>query len=737
MTTIFARRTRFLTSLHCRLAVFCSAAAFCWHVATAHAAEEATPAPTSPAAALDLDFFETSVRPLLTTACAGCHGEKKQESGLRVDSRAALLKGGDSGPALALGRPEESLLITAVRRTGDFAMPPDQPLTPEQVAALERWVRAGAPWPADAPVGERKADPRDHWAFQPISRPVPPAIPAGPEATTPVDAFVLTKLQAAGLAMSPRADRRMLIRRATYGLTGLPPTPEDVEEFVNDPDPDAYRRLVDRLLESPHYGEHWARHWLDLARYADTRGYMFSWEPKRFIHASVYRDWVVKAFQDDLPYDQFLLRQLAADQLAADDPTAQAAMGFLTVGRRFLGNPHDVIDDRIDVVGRTTMGLTFGCARCHDHKYDPISAGDYYSLYGVFANSVEEIVPAAPRRAEPTPTAFDVELQKRLADFQQAFQHDRARIADRARDRTTDYLIAQASLEQHPNIPFSQILEAGDLFPAYVEHWEAYLRRASETEDPFFVPWNRFASLPKEEFAQRAPAVIEEIQQLPPGRVAPRAAELFRTPPASMREVAERYGAALSQVHQDWKALLSEAEKAGRPLPTQFPDPEQEALRQVLYGERSPCLVPDESLIGIGDYFATRSELEEIWKRQRAVEEWILNAPDAPPFAVRMIDKPLVEEPRVFRRGNPTAKGRRVVRRFPQLASAVEPPPFAIGSGRLELAQRIVAPSNPLTARVWVNRLWQHHFGTGLVPTSSDFGMRAPRPEHLELLDWL
>jgi len=702
-------------------------------------AEKTVTADSAPDAAPDaaaIEFFETSVRPLLISACGDCHGAKKQWGGLRVDSRGALLKGGDTEPAVVPGKPEESLLMTSVRRIGDYDMPPENPLNANQIAILERWIAMGAPWPVETAHGET-GNPEDHWAFQPISKAAPPSVATAPDwCRTPVDAFILSKLEAAQLSPSPPADRRTLIRRVFYTLTGLPPSPEEVEEFVQDADPLAYEKLVNRLLESPQYGEHWARHWLDLARYADTKGYMFGWEPNRFLHSATYRDWVVKAFQQDLPYDEFLLLQIAADQAAPDDAVAQGAMGFLTIGRRFLGNDHDIIDDRIDVVGRTTMGLTFGCARCHDHKYDPIPITDYYSLYGVFGNSTEELVPSSPP-TERGSEAFRAELEKRVAQLDEKFQEYRNKISDRMRDRITDYLIAQSSLESYPDIPFSQIIAENDLFPVYLHRLDSFLRRMKEAGNPIFIPWHRYAAIPEEEFAQRAADVTEELARLGPEQVSPAVAAHFTVPPASMNEVAERYGALFTEVTRDWRTLNEQAVQAGTPAPTALPDPQREALRQVLYGDDSPCLVPNESLTGIGTFFATRSELEDIWKYQKAIEQWISDSPDAPAFAVRMIDKTLIDEPRVFRRGNPATKGNEVPRRFPLIVAGPDSPPFLKGSGRLELAQGIVSPDNPLTPRVWVNRIWQFHFGTGLVPTPSDFGVRAPEPAQLALLDWL
>ena len=312
----------------------------------------------------ELEFFEKQVRPLLVASCSECHGDEKHSNDLRLDSREAILKGGEHGPAIVPGKPDKSLLIQAVRQSGELEMPPDGKLADKQIAILEHWVEIGAPWPANdvTPADQRAEAQRAHWAFQPVRLPAVPSVKDAAWVKNPIDAFVLAKLESRGLKPSPPADRRTLIRRVSYDLTGLPPTPAEVEAFVGDADPEAYAKLIDRLLASPQYGEHWARHWLDVARYSDTKGYVYGREERFFVHAPAYRDWVVRAFNEDLPYDDFLLLQLAADQAAPNDRAALAAMGYLTLGRRFLGVTHDIIDDRIDVVGRGMLGLTVGCA---------------------------------------------------------------------------------------------------------------------------------------------------------------------------------------------------------------------------------------------------------------------------------------------------------------------------------------------------------------------------------------
>jgi mono/diheme cytochrome c family protein len=400
------------------------------------AAGVARAAPADPQA---LEYFEKRVRPVLVEKCQSCHGPKKQQGGLRLDSGAALLKGGDNGPVVQPGEPDKSLLIQAVRQGGDLKMPPKGKLDTDAVAALAGWVKMGAPWPEAATpttgssaVAEVR---KSHWSFRPVTRPALPAVKNAAWVSNPIDRFVLARLEAAGLTPSPPADRRTLLRRVSFDLIGLPPTPEEVAAFEADTAPEAYERLVDRLLASPRYGERWGRHWLDVSRYADTKGYVFT-DERRFPYAYTYRDYVIRTFNDDLPYDQFVVQQLAADQLPlGNDPRPLAAMGYLTLGRRFLNNQQDIIDDRIDVTMRGLQGLTVACARCHDHKFDPIPQKDYYSLYGVFASSVEpKDLPllGTPERT-PELAAFEAELTKRKAVVEKFRQEHQKELSQRNR----------------------------------------------------------------------------------------------------------------------------------------------------------------------------------------------------------------------------------------------------------------------------------------------------------------
>jgi mono/diheme cytochrome c family protein/cytochrome c553 len=339
-----------------------------------------TPAADPQPTADDVRFFETRIRPLLAEKCYKCHGPEKQKGQLRLDSAEGVKKGGDSGRALVIpAKPDESLLLRAVRHAdGVEQMPPNAKLKDSEIADLATWVKRGVPFPAAATVAG--PDPAKHWAFQPVVR---PDVPKG--SANPIDAFVLAKLTAAGLKPAPPADRRTLIRRATFDLTGLPPTPEEVDAFLKDESPNAFEKVIDRLLASPAYGERWGRHWLDVARYADSNGLD---ENTAHGNAWRYRDYVIQSFNADKPYNRFLLEQIAGDLLPAETPAARKeqliATGFLALGPKVLAEPDekkmelDIVDEQLDTLGRTVMGLTLGCARCHDHKFDPITAADYY-----------------------------------------------------------------------------------------------------------------------------------------------------------------------------------------------------------------------------------------------------------------------------------------------------------------------------------------------------------------------
>ncbi|MGE3808734.1 MAG: DUF1549 and DUF1553 domain-containing protein, partial [Gemmataceae bacterium] len=599
------------------------------------------------------------------------------------------------------------------------------------------WVKMGAPWPADKVVQKEGDAWRKHWAFQPIRQPDLPAVKNPDWLKTPIDRFILAGLEQRGLTPSAAADRRTLLRRATFDLIGLPPTPEEIAAFAADTSPDAFARVVDRLLASPHYGERWGRYWLDVARYADNKGYVFL-EDSSYPWAYTYRDYVIRAFNEDLPYNRFVLEQLAADQLdLGKDKRALTALGYLTVGGRFMNNGHDIIDDRIDVVCRGLMGLTMTCARCHDHKYDPIPTADYYSLYGVFASSPEPVVPPL---FEPVPDTeeyrkYEAELNKRVAAIKDFVSIKQAEVTEGAKTRLAEYLLKAHAVRNQPRTDdFMLLADAKDLNPKMLERWRAYLERGRRKHDPVFALWHAYTKLPEAEFAARAAETTERVlaAKEPALRINQLVALSFAgQPPASLKEAALRYSELLNSIERRWID-----EKAGRPRTQRFFNADEEELRLVFQG---PEAVPNVPAAELGDLslLPDRPSQDKLKKLRKDIEEWRATGAGAPPRAMAVEDAPYPFEPYVFLRGNPNNHGPRVPRQLPMVLAGENRTPFLKGSGRLELARAIVDPANPLTARVMVNRIWLHHFGAGLVSTPSDFGLRSDPPSHPELLDHL
>ncbi|MAV36262.1 MAG: hypothetical protein CMJ59_12490 [Planctomycetaceae bacterium] len=690
--------------------------------------------------------FEQRVRPVLLANCIPCHGSKKQESGLRLDSRAFALVGGEQlGPALVLTSPAESPLLRAVRHQGDIRMPPRRQLDPRVIRDLEQWLRAGAPWPTDSDVAIRPA-PADawktHWAAQPIRPPVMPDIDPKQTPNTPIDAFVAHRLAERGLRWSAVASPRTLIRRAHFVLTGLPPEPTEVEQFRRDytaAPRRAMQQLVDHLLDTPQYGERWARHWLDLARYADTKGYVRLQEQPNYYYAYTYRDYVIRAFNQDLPYDRFIREQLAADQLIGEsaDNRALAALGFLTLGRRFTGNQHDVIDDRIDVVTRTVLGLTVTCARCHDHKFDPIATADYYALYGVFSSTTEPSdLPSIGRtRKRPTFLGEQAAYRAKRAALDAQIARYLPPTLDMLRADTTRYLQGVLAGRQKFLVPLPAAV--GELRQTFVERWVEYLEGTKRGTHSVFAAWHALRDLPHDGFPSRATQVLARLSTdggQPPGDRLPInsrvLAALTARPLTSMQDVATRYGNVLRAVHLQWKAARTDD-----PQLAELEDPTDEDIRQVLYGADSPfSLSPRDALDA---YLLDANWNRDLSQAYLDFDAWLVGSGHAPDRAHALYDSRRIHEPHIFIRGNPQRVGRRVRRAAPRLLGEALSRPFLHGSGRLELAESLVNHQNPLTARVIANRLWRHHFGHGLVPTPSNFGLRAAAPSHPALLDYL
>jgi hypothetical protein len=539
------------------------------------------------------EFFERKIRPVLVERCQACHsaGSKKEKGGLSLDTPEGLKKGGDSGPAVVPGDVEKSLLVKAIRYADpELRMPPPKEkarLSREEVADFEAWIRGGAAVPrseATSPRPDPQWEARKKWLFAPpVDPPVPPARPG----ENPIDAFLRARLEARGLAASAPADRRTLLRRATYDLLGLPPSPEEMEAFLADDRPEAFETVVERLLGSPQYGERWGRHWLDLARYAVVRedGAAKRREPSEIPEAWRYRDWVVDAFNRDLPYDEFIRHQVAGDLLPPKEPggvnpEGVIASGFLAIGEWGIQDDHpekmvwDTADENIDAVGRTFLGLTLACTRCHDHKFDPLTTRDYYALAGMFVST--HVVAQEAKIGVHTP------------------------------------------MLRLPLVPQAEVDEA------------------------------------KFKAAQAAARIAE----------------------------AEKRLAALDPAMRD--PVKAEIEELKRSLPPPVP---------MALGAREGG-IPDTPYAGF-------------------------------------------HNARVRIRGDLHRLGEEVPRGFPAVLTWANAPSIASGSGRWALARWLASPDHPLTARVMANRIWQHHFGEGLVRTPSNFGKLGEAPSHPELLDWL
>ena len=697
------------------------------------------------------EFFENKIRPIFATQCGSCHQEKSK-GGLSLTSRESILKGGDSGNAIVPGDPDKSLLLTAVHQTGDLKMPPKGPkLTDGQVAALAEWVKMGAPWPASSVAvraeGKQITDEmRSFWSFQPLKMPTIPAIKDGTSAKTDIDRLVLAKLEAKGLKPSAQADRRTLIRRATLDLIGLPPTPEEVQAFEQDKDPKAYEILVDRLLASPRYGERWGRHWLDVARYADDdirgldprgRGYM------PLDGAYVYRDWVVKAMNTDIPYDRFVKMQLAGDLLEKKPtPDDLEATSFLGEGPWIWDQAEpaqgraDERNERIDAVTRGMLGLTVACARCHDHKYDPILAKDYYALGGVFASSTYKEYTLAHESQEKYWHDLFTRVDKMDEAIQLYNKTASEQLAKAIASQAPAYMVAAWRVTGKPKAKAEDVAERDKLDPEQMDRWIKFLERKQSfypdlhdwqmmvaqggTEDQAKALADVFSTLIVDlELEQKA--IEDENEKIKAKADVPTRRKKEAKPnefdtydefcPGCTLELkvmtSER-----ANLYSDLfvRALSSDSEGRG--------DPGLFVYRG--WGLRRRLGAPEQQYL---------ADLETQSKKMHK------DLPDQYPFVHGMSDKPKAMNIALNIRGNPHALGPEVPRAFLTVLGTPDKKPYSEGSGRLELANDIVA--SPIASRVWVNRVWKWHFGTGIVNSPDNFGKVGDPPSNPELLDYL
>ena len=680
-----------------------------------------------------IEFFELKIRPVLAAKCMECHGPDVQESGLRIDSRDLLLKGSEKYPVVVSGDPTASVLMTAIKQETDLQMPPDEKLTDAQINDFQMWIKMGMPWPDDQALSKLDGYASilaDHWSLQPVKVSPLPSVSDLAWPRSNIDFYILNKLDAAKLRPSAEASRRELIRRVMFDVTGLAPTVSEVAAFESDDRPDAYERMVDRVLVTPQHGERWARYWMDVARYSDTLGYNFT-RGRRFPYSYTFRDYVVRAFNSDKPYDQFVVEQLAADLLDLNDNRDLAAMGFLTVGRRYRNQQLDV-DDRIDTTTRGFLGLTVACARCHDHKYDAIPTKDYYSLYGVFASSRVPADQDLPLIGTPENTPFYGEFKSKLDDLEgKLAAYDKMRAEKFTYDfrrQIVDYLVralAVVSDEQASELDFL-VVQSQFIRKGLVTKWRQFLAEKAADDDPILGVMKQLVLLPDAQFADQRESIYQKLEGanagIENGMVNPLLLDrLIEAKPQNKVDLARLFGELLQQVFL--KSIEDGAELTAAEL----------QWLKLVSEDGTPTHVTVENVTA----FYNRDDNNKRRKFTQPIDEHKSFARGNPPRAMVLSENPNPYDPRVFIRGQASRKGDHVPRQFLYAVSGKTREPFTEGSGRLEMAKAIVDPANTLTARVFVNRVWMHHFGKPLVNTPSDFGVRSDRPLQMAVLDYL
>ncbi len=770
----------------------------------------ATPATAADPRSEALAHFEKKIRPLLIEHCQKCHGSKKQEGGLRLDSRASILLGGDSGPAVIPGKTDKGSLLAAVQHVGKIQMPPAGKLTEHRIASLAKWIADGAAWPEEKVAGRTGAitdGDRKHWSFRPVLDPRLPAVRDTAWPQTEVDRFILARLEAAAVKAVPLADKRTLIRRATFDLTGLPPTPKEFADFLADDKPGAFERVTERLLASKHYGERWGRHWLDVARYADTAGDGADYPVRE---AFKYRDWVIAAFNADRPFDEFLREQIAGDILARRGPPDKyagrvVATGYLAVGKRYGYSPgpdfqHLDFADAIDTVGRSLLGLSIGCARCHDHKYEPITAADYYALYGILA-STKWSFPGGEEHKRPAnlvsmlPPDETARREKAMADQLAELdgeigrlKADRAALDGKSVGGGTDLGFEGQSLRKPPGKPWyaegsSNVLADaqspfGHLHPAGTRgvrlgsgkptdgirrvfenplratpngtmRFAIDFRTVAPTEKKgayrFFLGRGVIASLALEcsitatEFAVRSGDKWDAIRKLVPGTWYTLQLALDpsrKTYSGTVGTIGDFTAFADKALGPTWDGVLDTfiCDAIGH-VAGAAPERDLDNIAVLTTPLPAPGDKPVSAPVPPVDAKERAAKLDKALAE--ATEVRVAAAAREPYPSAYGVSEGTPANARVQLRGEPERPGPEVPRRFLEILGGDAVPADAKASGRLELAEWIVRPTNPLTARVFVNRVWYWHFGRGLVATTSDFGLRGEAPSHPELLDYL
>jgi hypothetical protein len=674
--------------------------------------------------AQDADFFEKHVRPVLAERCQSCHNPKAKRAGLDLTTGEGFYAGADSGALVDPANPEESRILKAIGYLERIKMPPTGKLPEAQIARLREWVIAGAKWPgvdpakvaeAAAAANTRKITEgqKRFWSFQPRRVVEPPAVNNAAWVANPIDAFILAKLEAKNLTPAPPAAKLTLLRRVTFDLTGLPPTEKEIAAFLADESPGAYEKVIDRLLASPRYGERWGRHWLDVARYADSTG---ADEDHRYPDAWRYRDYVIDAFNRDLPYNRFLTEQIAGDLLPPEGEDAKIgvnrrgliATGFLAIGPRLIAEQdkkkmfYDFVDEQVATTSRAFLGLTIDCARCHDHKFDPISQRDYTGLVSIFASTkswakLEGTVsqmyrpPLVPRAEYDAWDRHQQKIAARKRDIEMIDREQARRRLETLVAKLPDYMVAARTGAA-----------GGDLDAEILDRWREYLKPGGDVR-PYLARWERAAD--------------SELRA---------AAEDYRAE-------FEKSSAAYDQALAKWRKAVEKANADGLPGPDKpsFDVTHHRFFEDVYLDKKGPFAPPkDFEKTFPADVAARRQALV------REQEELTRTAPPQPDLAIGVEEGDPVTQ-HLFVRGDVHNEGEVVPKRFPVILAGEDQPGIASGSGRRELAAWLTDPNHPLVARVMVNRVWQWHFGEGLVRTPSNFGLLGEKPTHPELLDWL
>ncbi|MDX1492555.1 MAG: PSD1 and planctomycete cytochrome C domain-containing protein [Longimicrobiales bacterium] len=696
-------------------------------------------------------IFVDRVRPVLEQKCFSCHTDD-QRGGLRLDSRERLLQGGGRGPAVIPGNPEESLLVAAIRHTdADLQMPRNgDPLSEQEIEGIVEWIRAGAEWaeaaaPMAIPRRAVTAEERGHWSFQPLGHPQAPAVDDD-WARTDIDRFVLAALQEQGLTPVGPADKRTLIRRATYDLIGLPPTPEEIDAFLADDSPDAFEKVVDRLLASEHYGERWGRHWLDVTRFGedDTRGLAPGGSGReRYPMAYVHRDWVVDAFNDDMPYDDFVMAHLAADLMPEEKrQDLLPGLGFLVQGPWYYDIADPIIaraderHDRVDVTTRGFMGVTVGCARCHDHKYDPIGIHDYYAIAGIFDNAnyyeypVADSATAADFKAEQE---FIKSMQQGLRKYLSTESDQLATVLSL---QTSRYMMAAWKVTGKEQIPVEAAAARDRLDLEVLQRWVRFLGKEPK-HYPYVVPWQEMIA-DGGGTEERAQELADDFQRL----VLELVAEREKLEEHNRKLIAK--GTSLEETKSTPMPNGFESFFDQHQLELKTMDREKLNLLTDLFAydldNELDTFFPQPGVFRFGDWGLerqlSRTAIDHVTTMREEIEELEEELPDlAFVMGVAEKDEEDIQDIGLHIRGDPRTLGQRVPRGFPWVLQDEDPERYTEGSGRMQLARDIAY--HPITARVIVNRVWAWHMGAGIVGTPSNFGFAGEPPTNPELLEYL